>query len=151
MAQLFFKTCTGPGHPVDRRLVEGDEVAGFRVLDTPGHSAGHVAFWRESDGVLIAGDVFNTADPFTAIPGLSMPRNYFTPDPPANRRSAKRLGELQPKLLLVGHGPAVPRHAQARRVLRGPAGLGASRTRPTPRAASHWRRSTPASGGPRTG
>ncbi len=105
MAQLFFKTCTGPGHPVDRRLVEGDAVAGFRVLDTPGHSAGHVAFWRESDGVLIAGDVFNTADPFTAIPGLSMPRNYFTPDPRVNRRSAKRLGELEPKLLLVGHGP----------------------------------------------
>jgi hydroxyacylglutathione hydrolase len=105
MAQLFFKTCTGPGHPVDRRLVEGDDVAGFRVLDVPGHSAGHVAFWRESDGVLIAGDVFNTADPFTAIPGLRMPKNYFTPDPPLNRRSAKRLGELEPKLLHVGHGP----------------------------------------------
>ena len=34
-----------------------------------------------------------------------MPRPYFTPDPPLNRRSAKRLGELEPKLLLVGHGP----------------------------------------------
>ena len=44
-------------------------------------------------------------DPFTAIPGLRMPRNYFTPDPPLTRRSAKRLGELEPKLMLVGHGP----------------------------------------------
>ena len=42
---------TGPGHPVDRRLHEGDEVAGFTVLDVPGHSAGHVAYWRESDRV----------------------------------------------------------------------------------------------------
>ena len=55
-----------PGRPQAR---EGDEVAGFKVLDVPGHSAGHVAFWRESDGVLVLGDVFNNADVFTAIPG----------------------------------------------------------------------------------
>jgi glyoxylase-like metal-dependent hydrolase (beta-lactamase superfamily II) len=105
IAQLFFKTCTGPGHPVDRKLVEGDEVAGFKVLHVPGHSAGHVAFWRESDGVLIAGDVFNSANPFTGIPGLRLPYDFFTPDPAQNRRSAKRLGELEPKLVLLGHGP----------------------------------------------
>ncbi len=45
---------------VDRALAEGDEVAGFRVLDTPGHSPGHVAYWRESDGVLICGDVMRS-------------------------------------------------------------------------------------------
>jgi hydroxyacylglutathione hydrolase len=105
MAQFFFRTCTGPGHPVDRKLREGDEVAGFTILDVPGHSAGHVAFWRESDRVLIAGDVFNTADPFTGIRGLREPRSFFTPDPAENRRSAKRLGALEPNLLLVGHGP----------------------------------------------
>src|SRR4051812_33376127 len=32
----------GPGHPVDRALREGDEVAGFAVLDAPGHSPGQV-------------------------------------------------------------------------------------------------------------
>ena len=105
MAQLFFKTCTGPAHPVDRKLVEGDTVAGFQVLHVPGHSAGHVAFWRESDGVLVAGDVFNSANPFTGIPGLRLPYDFFTPDPAQNRRSAKRLGELEPKLVLLGHGP----------------------------------------------
>ncbi len=105
LAQFFHKTCTGPGHPVDRVLREGDEVAGFTVLDVPGHSAGHVAFWRESDRVLIAGDVVNTADPLLLIPGLREPKDAFTPDPVANRRSAKRLGELEPSLVLVGHGP----------------------------------------------
>ena len=105
MAQFFFKTCTGPGHPVDRKLVEGDEVAGFKVLHVPGHSAGHVAFWRESDRVLIAGDDFNSANPLTGIPGLRLPYDFFTPDPAQNRRSAKRLGELEPKLVLLGHGP----------------------------------------------
>jgi len=75
------------------------------VLATPGHSAGHVAFWRESDRVLVAGDVLNTADSLTMIPGLREPKRFFTPDPERNRLSLKRLGELEPSLVLVGHGP----------------------------------------------
>ena len=55
--RFFDRAFRGPGHPVDRKLNEGDEVAGFRVIDVPGHSAGHVAFWRESDRVLVLGDV----------------------------------------------------------------------------------------------
>src|SRR3984893_4127954 len=50
---------TGPPHPVARALVEGDEVAGFTVLETPGHSPGQVAYWRESDRVLILADGLN--------------------------------------------------------------------------------------------
>ena len=105
MARFFFRTCTGPGHPVDRRLAEGDDVAGFQVIDVPGHSAGHVAFWRESDGVLVLGDVINTADPLTLIPGLREPKRYFTTDPGENRRSIRKLALLKPKLVLAGHGP----------------------------------------------
>ena len=105
LAQLFAKTMTGPAHPVDRKLGEGDEVGGFQVLDVPGHSAGHVAFWRESDRVLVAGDVFNSANPLTGIPGLRLPYDFFTPDPARNRESAKRLGTLEPSLVLLGHGP----------------------------------------------
>lgn len=105
MAKLFYRTCTGPGHPVDRKLAAGDRIGEFEVLHVPGHSAGHIAFWRESDRVLIAGDVLNSADPFLAIPGLREPKHFFTPDPAENRRSAKRLGELEPKLVLLGHGP----------------------------------------------
>lgn len=104
VAQFFAKTMTGPGRRVDRRLREGDEVAGFRVLDTPGHSAGHVSYWRESDRTLILGDVLNNMDVITGIPGLREPKPYLTPDPQTNRRSAKRLGELEPALVLFGHG-----------------------------------------------
>jgi hydroxyacylglutathione hydrolase len=102
---LFFKTMAGPGHPVDRALREGDEVAGFQVLDVPGHSAGHVAFWRESDRVLILGDVLNSQEVFTGMRGLREPKRFFTPDPVRNRRSARRLGELEPSVALFGHGP----------------------------------------------
>ena len=57
--RLAVRYWAGPGHPFDRRLREGDEVAGFTVLETPGHAPGHVAFWREADRVLILGDVLN--------------------------------------------------------------------------------------------
>jgi hydroxyacylglutathione hydrolase len=96
---------TGPPHPVARALVEGDEVAGFTVLESPGHSPGHVAYWRESDRVLILGDVLNNMNLLTSIPGLHEPPGVFTPDPARNRRSIRRLAELRPRLTLFGHGP----------------------------------------------
>ncbi|MBA2764546.1 MAG: MBL fold metallo-hydrolase [Thermoleophilaceae bacterium] len=105
LAQLFWRTMTGPGHAVDRALREGDDVAGFRVLEVPGHSAGHVAFWREDDRVLILGDVLNGADSLTGIPGLREPKSFFTPDPARNRASARRLEDLAPKVVAFGHGP----------------------------------------------
>ena len=107
VARLSARTVGGPPCPVARRLVEGDEVGGFRVLDVPGHSPGHVAYWRESDRVLILGDVLTNMNLFTSIPGLHEPPKVFTPDPARNRRSAKRLLELgiEPALVCFGHGP----------------------------------------------
>jgi hydroxyacylglutathione hydrolase len=105
MPKLMQSIFTGPGHKVDRALNEGDEVAGFQVLDTPGHSAGHVVFWRESDRVLIAGDIIRTMNPFTLMRGVGEPPDYFTPDPAENRRAIKRIAALEPALVLVGHGP----------------------------------------------
>jgi hydroxyacylglutathione hydrolase len=96
---------TGPPHPVARALVEGDEVAGFTVLESPGHSPGQVAYWRESDRVLILGDVLNNMNLLTSVPGLRQPPDIFTPDPARNRRSARRLAELRPQLTCFGHGP----------------------------------------------
>jgi glyoxylase-like metal-dependent hydrolase (beta-lactamase superfamily II) len=96
---------TGPPHPVARALVEGDEVAGFTVLESPGHSPGQVAFWRESDRVLILGDVLNGMNLMTGIKGLQEPPKVFTPDPARNRQSARRLAELRPQITCFGHGP----------------------------------------------
>jgi hydroxyacylglutathione hydrolase len=95
---------TGPPHPVARVLGEGDELAGFTVLETPGHSAGHVSFWRESDRVLIVGDVLGNMHFITGVPGLHTPPDMFTPDPARNRDSARRLAALEPALACFGHG-----------------------------------------------
>lgn len=98
------KNWAGPPHPVDRRLKEGEKVAGFKVIDVPGHSPGHIAFFRESDRVLIAGDVLTNMDLRTGMPGLHEPPSHATPDPALNRESARRLAELEPSLVCFGHG-----------------------------------------------
>jgi hydroxyacylglutathione hydrolase len=105
IARFYDRAFKGPGRRVDRKLHEGDEVAGFRVLDVPGHSDGHVAYWRESDRVLALGDVLNNMDILTGLPGLRDPKPYLTPDPVENRRSARKLAALEPSLVLFGHGP----------------------------------------------
>jgi hydroxyacylglutathione hydrolase len=95
----------GPPHPVARALEEGNEVAGFTVLETPGHTPGHVSFWRERDRVLIVGDVLTNMNFTTGITGLHEPPAFATPDPARNRESARRLAELRPALACFGHGP----------------------------------------------
>lgn len=94
-------------HPVARRLSEGDDVAGFRVLYTPGHSPGHVSYWRESDRVLVCGDVMWGNNPFTFQRGIREPYALLSPEPSVNRASARRLEALKPELVLFGHGPVL--------------------------------------------
>jgi hydroxyacylglutathione hydrolase len=103
--RLAMRFWVGPGRDVDRALREGDEVAGFRVIDVPGHSPGRVVFWRESDRVLVIGDVLNSIDVLTGLRGLNEPKWFFTADPEENRRSARKLATLEPSLVLFGHGP----------------------------------------------
>jgi glyoxylase-like metal-dependent hydrolase (beta-lactamase superfamily II) len=102
--RLSMRFLPGPGRNVDRALAEGDEVAGFTVLEVPGHSPGHVAFWRERDGVLILGDVVNNLNILTGVPGLNEPPRFVAADPAENRRSARRLAGLEPRVMLFGHG-----------------------------------------------
>jgi hydroxyacylglutathione hydrolase len=95
----------GPAHPVARVLRDGDAVGSFTAIETPGHSPGHVSFWRESDRVLIVGDVLTNVHVMTGRKGLHEPLAAFTPDPPQNRDSARRLADLRPALAVFGHGP----------------------------------------------
>lgn len=100
-----------PAVPEATGLREGDTVADFTVLDTPGHSPGHISLWRERDRVLICGDVINAMNLLTTIPGVRQPPGIFTPDPVENRRSIRRLAALEPRLVLVGHGPPLKKDA----------------------------------------
>lgn len=95
----------GPPHPVGRVLAEGDEVAGFRVIHAPGHAPSEVIFFRDTDRVAICGDVVNTMNLLTMVPGIREPPDAFSLDPARNRESIRLLAELEPSLICAGHGP----------------------------------------------
>lgn len=97
----------GPPRSVDRVLQEGDQVGSFRVVHTPGHSPGQVIFFRDSDRVAIIGDVMNTMNLITMWPQLALPPDIFTLDMEMARRSARKLAELEPSVILPGHGRPV--------------------------------------------
>jgi glyoxylase-like metal-dependent hydrolase (beta-lactamase superfamily II) len=94
----------GPAHPVSRTLHEGDEIGGFTVIEAPGHTPGHLAFWREHDRVLFLGDVLFHRNPVTLRHALTEPFRLATFDPAQNRRTARRLATLEPSLVCFGHG-----------------------------------------------
>lgn len=94
-----------PAVKVDRALKEGDEVGGFEVLFTPGHSPGHLSFWRESDRTLVCGDVMWGHNTILMRGGPREPLHAVSPDYKLNRESARRLAELRPELVCFGHGP----------------------------------------------
>lgn len=89
---------------VDRRLKEGDTVAGFTVLAQPGHSPGLLAFWREADRLLVVGDgpINLSRDP-TSPRWLHIPRKLHH-NPTEAVKSRWRLAELGPELIVSTHG-----------------------------------------------
>lgn len=96
--------------PIDGSI---PSMPGWRWIHTPGHTAGHIALWRESDRTLVAGDAFISTNQESAYavtvqrPEIHGPPMYFTPDWDSARESVRRLAELEPQLVVSGHGPAL--------------------------------------------
>ena len=85
-------------------------MPGWRWLHTPGHTAGHVSFFRDLDRALIVGDAFCTTkqESFFAVatqrPEMHGPPMYYTTDWPAARASVQRLAALEPAFIAASHG-----------------------------------------------
>jgi len=91
----------GPGLP---------DLPDWQWVFTPGHSVGHVAFFRESDRVLISGDGLLTAAcgglfKFIKKPGL--PLYIASWNWEKTKESAKLLAGLKPRVLASGHGHVI--------------------------------------------
>jgi glyoxylase-like metal-dependent hydrolase (beta-lactamase superfamily II) len=90
-----------------RLLVEGDCLGSLAVTAVPGHTPGHLAFLDSRSNALIAGDAFQTRGGavvagqinFFPFPAL------FTCDRQLALESARKIIALQPRMVLVGHGP----------------------------------------------
>jgi glyoxylase-like metal-dependent hydrolase (beta-lactamase superfamily II) len=82
----------------------------WKYIHTPGHSPGHISLYRESDGVLIAGDAFVTTKQESVISvilqakKISGPPKYFTCNWEEAKSSVEELIRLNPKTAATGHG-----------------------------------------------
>jgi glyoxylase-like metal-dependent hydrolase (beta-lactamase superfamily II) len=83
---------------------EGDEVAGFRVVDLPGHAPGLIGLFRESDRLALVSDCFYTLDPQTGIHGRPrVPPKAFNHDTEQARASVRKLAAMEPAAAWAGH------------------------------------------------
>lgn len=88
-------------------------LSDWKWVHTPGHTPGHVSFFRESDRTLIAGDAFVTVRQdslykvFTQKQEISGPPRYFTTDWQAAWESVRTLESLKPSTAITGHGVPV--------------------------------------------
>lgn len=82
----------------------------WKWIHTPGHTPGHVSFYRERDGILIAGDAFTSlkqeslASVMTQREEISGPPKYLTTDWESAKKSIRKLYELKPSLAILSHG-----------------------------------------------
>ncbi|MGI8770832.1 MAG: MBL fold metallo-hydrolase [Acidobacteriaceae bacterium] len=95
----------------ETNLAAVPEMPGWQMLHTPGHTPGHVSFFRQGDGVLLPGDAFCTTKPESFFEAalaqqteLHGPPAYFTSDWDQARASVQHLATLKPSIVAPGHG-----------------------------------------------
>jgi glyoxylase-like metal-dependent hydrolase (beta-lactamase superfamily II) len=89
-------------------LVGGEDIFGFEILATPGHTAGHMAVIDHGAGILVAGDALTTE-----AGAANEPPDQFTADGDQARESIRALARLTFNTLLVGHGDPLESGAEA--------------------------------------
>jgi hydroxyacylglutathione hydrolase len=86
---------------------EGDEVAGFRVIDLPGHAPGLIGLWRESDRLALVSDCFYTLDMWGRGCDPHIPEPIYNYDTDRARASLRKLAALEPAAAWPGHAKPV--------------------------------------------
>jgi glyoxylase-like metal-dependent hydrolase (beta-lactamase superfamily II)/predicted ester cyclase len=86
---------------------EGDEVAGFQVIDLPGHAPGQIGLWRESDRLALVTDCFYTIDMWGRNCPPSVPAETYNYDTEQARTSIRKLAEMEPAAAWPGHAKAL--------------------------------------------
>jgi glyoxylase-like metal-dependent hydrolase (beta-lactamase superfamily II) len=112
LARFFPTTTVDLGTRVEA-LVPGRIIPGlddWDAVETPGHTPGHVSFFRRADRVLIAGDAVTTMDLDSFWGTIAKRRKVCRPPVPATsdwksaRRSVELLAGLRPSWIAAGHG-----------------------------------------------
>ena len=95
----------GPVNIADT-LSEGERIAGFEVVEFPGHAPGQIGLWRESDRLCLCSDTVYLTDsirPLGHHPGIYPPHPVFDQDPEETLASVRKLAALEPAIVAPGH------------------------------------------------
>jgi glyoxylase-like metal-dependent hydrolase (beta-lactamase superfamily II)/predicted ester cyclase len=100
----------GGAVPIAGTVQEGDDVAGFKVIELPGHAPGQIGLFRQSDRFALVSDCFYTIDIQTGIKGAArVPLPAFNADTEQARASIRKLAALDPSIAWPGHADPVSR------------------------------------------
>jgi hydroxyacylglutathione hydrolase len=88
-------------------VAEGDVLAGFRVIDLPGHAPGLIGLWRESDRLALTSDCFYTLDLWGRNTAPRVPAAIYNFDTEQARASIRKLAALEPAAAWPGHARPV--------------------------------------------
>ena len=95
----------GPVH-IDGTVREGEVVAGFEVIELPGHAPGLIGLWRERDRVALVSDCIYCTDMHGRPKPPAPPLDAYNLDGAEARRSIAKLAALEPRIVCPGHlGP----------------------------------------------
>jgi hydroxyacylglutathione hydrolase len=86
--------------PVDRPVEDGEDLGGWQVVHTPGHTPGSVCFYHPEREIIIVGDALNHRQG-----RLGAPPPMFTPDMAQAQSSIEKIAALDFKVCCFGHGP----------------------------------------------
>ncbi|MGO9489591.1 MAG: MBL fold metallo-hydrolase [Solirubrobacteraceae bacterium] len=108
-AQLLMHRYAWDGGPVriEDTVAEGDEVAGFKVIELPGHAPGQIGLWRGSDRLALVSDCFYTLDIWGRDSEPHVPFDIYNFDTEQARTSMRKLAELEPAAAWPGHAKPV--------------------------------------------
>ncbi|HMH47117.1 MAG TPA: MBL fold metallo-hydrolase [Solirubrobacteraceae bacterium] len=104
-AQRLLHRYAWDGGPVEiaGTVAEGDEIAGFSVIEIPGHAPGQIALWRESDRLALSSDCFYTLDMWGRDSEPHLPFSVYNYDTEQARASMRKLAALEPAAAWPGH------------------------------------------------
>ena len=104
----LFPAWDGGAVEIEGTVQEGDQVAGFKVVDLPGHAPGLIGLYRESDRLALVSDLIYTLDPQTGIKGRArLPHPAFDIDTEQARASIRKLAAISPSVVWSGHADPV--------------------------------------------
>jgi glyoxylase-like metal-dependent hydrolase (beta-lactamase superfamily II)/predicted ester cyclase len=101
-------TWDGGGVTIAGTVAEGDQIAGFRVVELPGHAPGLIGLFRESDRLALVSDTIYTLDIQTGRKGgPRIPHPAFDDSAEGASASISKLAALEPAVVWAGHADPV--------------------------------------------